>query len=122
MLILFDVDDTLLDDARATREAVDALREQMMPAVPAIEFQTRWVDSLRRNFERYVAGQIDFHEQRRARIRDAFSADLSDADADEIFSVYLSAYETAWSLNPRLAFTTVVVKYVRELRRPVSSP
>ena len=98
MLVLFDVDDTLLDDARATREAVEALREQTMPDVPAIEFQTRWVDSLRRNFERYVAGHIDFQEQRRARIRDAISVDLSDADADETFCVYLSAYEKAWSL------------------------
>jgi putative hydrolase of the HAD superfamily len=98
MLVLFDVDDTLLDDAKATREAVDALREQMMLGVPELEFRARWFDSLRRNFERYVAGQIDFQEQRRARIRDVLSADLSDADSDEIFNVYLAAYEKAWSL------------------------
>ena len=98
MLVLFDVDDTLLDDAKATREAVDALRDQMMLGVPELEFRTRWFDSLRHHFERYVAGQIDFQEQRRARIRDALAADLSDADADEIFGVYLTAYEKKWSL------------------------
>jgi hypothetical protein len=34
MLVLFDVDDTLLDDAKATREAVDALREQWRSLFP----------------------------------------------------------------------------------------
>jgi phosphoglycolate phosphatase-like HAD superfamily hydrolase len=47
MLVLFDVDDTLLDDAAATREAVDALREHLGLDVPAFEFRSRWFDSLR---------------------------------------------------------------------------
>jgi putative hydrolase of the HAD superfamily len=98
MLILFDVDDTLLDDATATREAVDALREHLELGVPVLEFRTRWFDSLRRHFARYITGQVDFQEQRRARIRDALAADLSDLDADEIFDVYLSVYEQKWAL------------------------
>jgi phosphoglycolate phosphatase-like HAD superfamily hydrolase len=54
MLVLFDVDDTLLDDAAATREAVDAPREYLGLAVAELDVQTRWFDSLRRHFERYV--------------------------------------------------------------------
>jgi putative hydrolase of the HAD superfamily len=53
---------------------------------------------LRHHFARYVAGQLDFQEQRRARIRDVLAADLSDGDADEIFNVYLGVYEKKWSL------------------------
>jgi putative hydrolase of the HAD superfamily len=98
MLVLFDVDDTLLDDATATREAVDALREHLELDVPRFDFRTRWFDSLRHHFARYVAGQVDFKEQRRARIRDAVAADVSDVDADEIFDVYLTVYEQKWSL------------------------
>jgi phosphoglycolate phosphatase-like HAD superfamily hydrolase len=60
MLVLFDVDDTLLDDATATRDAVDALREYLQLSVPEQEFRTRWFSSLRHHFERYVVGQVDF--------------------------------------------------------------
>lgn len=98
MLVLFDIDDTLLDDATATRAAVDALREQLKLGMPELEFRKRWFDSLRHHFERFVAGEIDFREQRRARVRDTVAADLSDADADQIFEVYLTVYERKWSL------------------------
>jgi putative hydrolase of the HAD superfamily len=98
MLVLFDIDDTLLDDAAATREAVDALREHLELDVPERELRARWFDSLRHHFARYVAGQIGFQEQRRARVRDALAADLSDVEADGIFEVYLSAYESKWRL------------------------
>lgn len=98
MLVLFDIDDTLVDDARATREAVATLRDHLKLDVPEAEFRTRWFASLRYHFDRYVAGHIDFREQRRARIRDAVSNELSDSDADAIFEVYLSAYEEKWTL------------------------
>ena len=98
MLVLFDIDDTLLDDAKATREAVDALREHQELGVPELEFRNRWFDSLRHHFDRYLAGQLGFQEQRRVRVRDALAADLSDADADKIFEVFLTAYERKWSL------------------------
>ncbi len=98
MLVLFDVDDTLLDDATATRVAADALREHLELDVPEVEFRTRWANSLRRHFQRYVAGQIDFQEQRRGRVRDAVATGLSDVDADKIFEVYLTVYEKSWSL------------------------
>lgn len=98
MLVLFDIDDTLLDDARATREATDALREYLAPDLPQLEFKTRWLGSLRRHFERYLAGQIGFQEQRRARIRDAVAADLSDREADDAFEIYVTVYENEWSL------------------------
>lgn len=97
-LILFDIDDTLLDDATATREAVDALHDYLKPGVPALDFRIRWLDALGHHFERYIAGQIDFQEQRRARVRDALATKLSDGDADKIFDVYLAAYEKKWRL------------------------
>lgn len=98
MLVLFDIDDTLLDDAAATREAVDALREHLGLDVPVFEFRSRWSDSLRHHFARYIAGEIDFHEQRRARVREVLGSDVSDVESDRIFQVYLDVYESRWSL------------------------
>jgi putative hydrolase of the HAD superfamily len=100
MLVLFDVDDTLLDDAGASRRAVDALHARLDPSLPQREFRARWFESSHRHFTRYLAGQVDFEEQRRARVRDALGADLSDADADEIFDTYRKVYEQSWLLFP----------------------
>jgi putative hydrolase of the HAD superfamily len=100
MLVLFDIDDTLLDDAGASLGAVDALHARLNPSLPLREFRVRWFESSRHHFTRYLAGQVDFQEQRRARVRDALRADLADADADEIFDIYLSVYEQNWALFP----------------------
>jgi putative hydrolase of the HAD superfamily len=100
MLVLFDVDDTLLDDAGASRRAVDALHARLDPSLPQGEFRTRWFESSHYHFTRYLTGQVDFQEQRRARVRDALGADLSDADADDTFDIYLKVYEQSWMLFP----------------------
>jgi putative hydrolase of the HAD superfamily len=98
MLILFDLDDTLLDDATATREAADALRDHLEIVESPLEFRRRWFDSLHHHSTRFTAGEITFQEQRRARIRDAARATLSDRDADAIFAIYLTVYEQSWRL------------------------
>lgn len=98
MLILFDLDDTLLDNAGATRLAVDALRDHLQLEVAALEFRSRWFESMERHFDRFLAGHVDFKEQRRARIRDALQTTVSDASADELFAVYQNSFEQSWRL------------------------
>jgi putative hydrolase of the HAD superfamily len=98
MLILFDLDDTLLDNLGATRRAVDALREHLELDVPVFEFRSRWFQSTERHFHRFIAGLVDFQGQRRARIRDALQTTVSDARADELFAVYQSTFEQSWRL------------------------
>lgn len=46
-------------------------------------------------------GEISFAEQRRRRIRDVIcDSQLSDAQADEFFALYLPLYEANWELFP----------------------
>jgi putative hydrolase of the HAD superfamily len=98
MLILFDLDDTLLDNAGATRRAVDALRDHLQLDEAIAEFRSRWFASTERHFDRFIAGHVDFQGQRRARIRDALQTTVSDASADELFAVYQSSFEQSWRL------------------------
>src|SRR6185436_19800938 len=38
--------------------------------------------------------------QRWARVRDVIDSSLSDVEADQVFDIYLAAYEEAWALFP----------------------
>lgn len=52
---------------------------------------------------RYLAGQMSFSEQRRARVSSFFGhlgESLSPREADEVFSVYLDFYERGWRPFP----------------------
>jgi putative hydrolase of the HAD superfamily len=100
MLVLFDVDDTLLDHSAASRSAAIALHRTLDTAIGVDDFVTSWSAALDRHYERYLRGEIDFNEQRRARVRDTVGSSLSNDDADEVFSRYLAAYENSWRLFP----------------------
>lgn len=98
MLILFDLDDTLLDHAFAFDVATAAVHRISGVALSAGEFAQRWSLSHRRHFDRYLRGEITYASQRRARVRETVDAGLSDAEADRILDVYLAAYESSWRL------------------------
>jgi putative hydrolase of the HAD superfamily len=98
VLILFDIDDTLLDDAGATNEAVRAFHTSLARDESLEAFRLRWRDSLDRHFTRYLARELSFQGQRRERIRDALQAELSDAEADRLFAGYLESYARSWRL------------------------
>jgi putative hydrolase of the HAD superfamily len=100
VLILSDLDDTLLDDGAATSLAVDALAAELGVSASLPEFRSRWFASRERQFARFTSGECDFQQQRRARVRESVRSDLSDADADRTFDIYLSAYEQSWQLFP----------------------
>jgi putative hydrolase of the HAD superfamily len=100
MFILFDIDDTLLDHSGAVRSAAAALHEITGALMAAEEFVSRWAAALERHFGRYLAGEITYHGQRRARVREVVEPTLTDEAADQLFSRYLAAYEAAWSLFP----------------------
>ncbi len=98
MLVLFDLDGTLLDDRAAVAAGVQALHATFSADRAYQEFVTAWQEALERSFEEFDAGHIDFYEQRRARVRDVIDPTLGDEAADEAFSVYLEAHESAWAL------------------------
>ncbi len=104
MPIFFDVDDTLIDHHSAAEKGALALYRRHMArlsvALSEDEFLARWHESAERHFAAFAAGECSYQEQRRRRIRDFFGAELSDAEADALFGVYLAEYERGWALFP----------------------
>jgi putative hydrolase of the HAD superfamily len=93
MLILFDIDDTLLDHGSAERSAATLLHRNISAAVSPEEFLVRWASALERHFARYLAGEASYQAQRRDRVREVVDSSLSDEAADRVFAGYLANYE-----------------------------
>jgi putative hydrolase of the HAD superfamily len=100
MLVLFDIDDTLIDHSAAVRDGVTALHEHVRPAEEASAFHASWVVAMKTYFPRFLSRELSYQDQRRARMRHTVGAQLSDAQADELFDVYFRVYESRWSLYP----------------------
>ena len=98
MIVLFDLDDTLLDHSGADLDAALALRAAFAPERSPERFLLDWRRAQNRHYARYLAGEISFAEQRRERVRDATGAMWRDAEADMAFNFYFAAYRNAWRL------------------------
>lgn len=98
MIILFDLDDTLLDHSGADRSAALALRHNLAPERSSEGFLLDWRRAQRRHYTRYLQGDISFAEQRRARVRDVSGKRLSDAEANMAFNFYFAVYRRGWRL------------------------
>ncbi len=100
MLICFDLDDTLLDHGGAEEAAAQHFGEVFEERLS--EFGKAFVRVWRATAERHMAvflrGEISFQEQRRRRVRELLSTDLTEGEADALFRVYLEAYEANWRL------------------------
>lgn len=95
--VLFDVDDTLVDHEGAARSGLALhLRDRGEDYGPDVWAQ--WVTVEHRHFDRYLAGELSFEEQRRARARDFTGAALTDAEADAWFDGYRRCFEAAWTV------------------------
>jgi putative hydrolase of the HAD superfamily len=98
MTVLFDLDDTLLDHSGADRDAAVVLGAAYAPERNREMFLLDWRRANNRHYGSYLAGQLTFIEQRRARIREVVSRPLGDAEADMAFNCYFAAYRKAWRL------------------------
>ena len=98
MLILFDIDDTLLNHEAAERSAATLLYKSITAPAPIEEFLVMWSAALESHFARYLAGEVSFQGQRRDRMREVVDPSLSDEGADRLFAGYLASYEASWSL------------------------
>jgi putative hydrolase of the HAD superfamily len=97
-VVLFDLDDTLVDQEGASRTALlDWLPELGLGLDDAEELVTAWGVIAEDAYARYQRREITFAEQRRVRVREFLGADATDDEADELFSGYLSRYEARWA-------------------------
>lgn len=105
-LVLFDLDDTLLDHRGAVAtgivQHVEALGEPYV-GFRSEKIQAYWHALEERHYHRYLSGELDFAGQRRARaidFADAYGVTLDDVEADEWFDVYFERYRDSWMLFP----------------------
>lgn len=103
--VLFDLDDTLFAHRESVEAGIHAHRATLGGAVaaadPASEL-ARWSALEEEHYHRYLAGELDYLGQRRARAR-AFVApygiELDDTQAEAWFESYRVHYETSWRLH-----------------------
>ncbi|WP_400994132.1 HAD family hydrolase [Agromyces sp. GXQ0307] len=104
-VVLFDLDDTLM----AHREAVAAgivlhLRERGYPADAdgVVAAQALWHELEERHYHAYLAGELTFEGQRRARAAEfalAHGDPLDDESAGAWFTRYFERYRESWALH-----------------------
>lgn len=102
-LALFDLDDTLLDHrgavSRGILQHVDGLEDFRVD--DRDRSVALWHALEDRHYHRYLAGDLTFAGQRRARARDfadAHGITLADLEADAWFDAYFESYRGAWEL------------------------
>lgn len=99
-LVVFDLDDTLLDH----RESVVRALARWLPTIgllPGPAFTAVWFEAEERHFARWRSGELTFAEQRRARLREILPENVlpaRDQDVDLLFADYAAHYEAAWHL------------------------
>ncbi|MDQ1543541.1 MAG: putative hydrolase of the superfamily [Actinomycetota bacterium] len=92
-VVLFDLDDTLFAHAQAVTDGIVEF-SGLPDAGP------RWHELEEKHYHRYLAGELDYTEQRRARAREFVDPlVLSDDSADAWFDGYFERYQGAWRLH-----------------------
>ena len=100
MLVMFDIDDTLVDHTAAVRAGVGALHEAARPTASLEALYASWHAAMIEHFPRYLRGELTYEEQRRARLRQTVAPSSTDSEADRLFDCYFEAYQSAWALFP----------------------
>jgi putative hydrolase of the HAD superfamily len=98
VVILFDIDGTLIDHDAAELIAVAALRARVEHTDDATAFLRRWRSAFERHYSRYLAGELSIQQLRRERFREVLDLNLSDAAADGLSASYIDQYLAACEL------------------------
>jgi putative hydrolase of the HAD superfamily len=100
VVILFDIDGTLIDHDSAERAAVADLHGRLGRTEPFSVLLSAWKTAFDRHYARYLAGELTIEQQRRERFREALDTRLSDDAADRLSAFYLSKYLDRCQIYP----------------------
>ncbi|MGM7778966.1 HAD family hydrolase [Arthrobacter sp. KNU-44] len=105
--VLFDLDNTLFDHPASARAGVDAFLHHLGTERSA-QLTRWWFEIEEDNYNRFLAKELSFQEQRRERLRHflplaGLSVPQTNTRLDELFTTYLQNYEEAWTAFPDAA-------------------
>ncbi|WP_207208155.1 HAD family hydrolase [Nocardioides glacieisoli] len=92
--VLFDLDDTLVDQASATAGAVVGWAEEHGITDPDVA--TRWTQVSETQYARYARREVTFVQMRRERVREFLAVALDDRRADDAIAAFQQRYEAGW--------------------------
>lgn len=99
--LLLDLDDTLVDERHAVRQAFSALLDMhraFLPDLPEEALLASWREITLRHWLRYERGEISFQDQRRDRLREFLDRPFTDAEADAAVAIYPATYLSSMRL------------------------
>jgi putative hydrolase of the HAD superfamily len=102
-LVLFDLDDTLLDHRGAVAAGLGSWVPELLGHPCTAEFVTAWLAVEEHHMGRWRRGELSFVEQRRERLRRLLPRAArpdTDAGLDALFDRWLIHYRAAWRLFP----------------------
>src|ERR1051326_4129312 len=98
MVVLFDIDGTLIDHDAAEAVAVATLGGEVARSEDPADFLRRWRIAFDRHYSRYLAGELSIQQQRRERFREVVDASLPEAVVDQLSAFYIERYLAACEL------------------------
>jgi putative hydrolase of the HAD superfamily len=98
VLVLFDIDDTLIDHTSSVHVGVSRVHEAFGVQGDLGAFLSSWRHAHERHYPSFLSGAMTLQATRRARVRDVLGYHLADSEADSVFDLYFAAYEASWSL------------------------
>ncbi|UKA73059.1 HAD family hydrolase [Arthrobacter sp. FW306-06-A] len=118
--VLFDLDNTLFDHPASVRTGVRLFLEHVGVGCSQ-ELTSAWFRIEQANYDRYLAKELSFEEQRRERLREFRHLAGSDVpptnwELDELFAKYVQSYEEAWTAFPDAVST---LRSIRAIGLPV---
>lgn len=90
--VLFDVDDTLIDHTGAVRNGFHAFLAREVPDADVDASYVRWRELEDVHYDRYLAGELTWQGQRRARVRDIAPHLGLDFDDDDAVDAWFDAF------------------------------
>jgi putative hydrolase of the HAD superfamily len=101
-VVLFDLDDTLMAHREAVAAGIALHMRERAYAGDLAAAQRLWHELEERHYHAYLAGELSFEQQRRARATDfalAHGDALDDESAGAWFATYFERYREAWALH-----------------------